>query len=411
MKHNWRTIKFVALGIGGLLGLSLIWLAVANAQANRRLEDKLAAIKIAGEPVTLADLHRKPIPPETNAATFLNRAKDGMAAIEKPMSANFGKDEEDFDTGRPGGKAYQAAKAALQNNPAVVPLLVQASLSADYDPQLNFNLDPQEFFESEMFPKLSQKRSAVRILNYQTLVNLADGQTAAAFENCLAMLRLARLFESDPLIVNHLVVLAVRGVAVQTMNLVLRAGPLPNDTHNALEAELARFDMNKTYHHIMLTERAYGIAEFANMVNQPLKVGWPPYDKDLESDYLDLMATLIADGPRTTPSFEAEKILARSATFPAYRAIFEANTRSTAQVRALRILNALAREEQDGERPGIDKLALPKEVLVDPYNQQPITVTKLPEGWLIYSVGMNLKDDDGKVERHEDVGLAPLRNK
>lgn len=413
MQRNGRKIKWVGMAVGGLLGLGLVWLAVANAQANRRLEDRLAAVKAAGEPISLTELSRKPIPPEANAATFLNRAQDGMAAIDKVMAADFGADEKDFENGKAGGRAYLAAKSALQNNPEVTPLLMQASQAEQYDPQLNFSLGAQEFFQDELFPTFPQKRSAARILHYQTLVNLADGQSAAAFAHSLALLRLARLFESDPLIVNHLVVLAIRSVGVQSMNLVLRGGPLPDEAHDALEAELARTDPAKTYRHIMLSDRAYGVTEFADMVNKPLKVGRLPNDKNLECDYLDLMATLIADGPRTILSDEAQKILARSAALtemvgPAVQAISEADARGIAHCRALRILNQIARVERDGVQPNVGQLALPKDVLTDPYNGQPLTITKLPEGWLIYAVGKNLKDDGGKVERHDDVGLAPL---
>jgi len=33
---------------------------------------------------------------------------------------------------------------------------------------------------------------------------------------------------------------------------------------------------------------------------------------------------------------------------------------------------------------------------------------KVPEGWVIYSVGKNLKDDGGQVADQADAGLGPV---
>lgn len=58
------------------------------------------------------------------------------------------------------------------------------------------------------------------------------------------------------------------------------------------------------------------------------------------------------------------------------------------------------------------ELGLPDEVGVDPFNGKPMIIKKLPQGWLVYSVGLNLKDDGGNFERGDDgqpldVGFGP----
>ena len=62
------------------------WLGlVANAvfvwTTDTRLERQLAEIRAAGDPLTLADLAPKPIPPEKNAATYLRRAEADVARL------------------------------------------------------------------------------------------------------------------------------------------------------------------------------------------------------------------------------------------------------------------------------------------------------------------------------------------
>src|SRR6266481_4302173 len=76
------------LRIGGLvLGLLLVLLLIANAVfisiTGSRLERHLAAIRAAGDPVTVADLKRVAPPPEQNAATYLRRSLDDEKAFDK----------------------------------------------------------------------------------------------------------------------------------------------------------------------------------------------------------------------------------------------------------------------------------------------------------------------------------------
>ena len=83
-------------------------------------------------------------------------------------------------------------------------------------------------------------------------------------------------------------------------------------------------------------------------------------------------------------------------------------------MRAIRIINALQKKvSADGNNiPTMVELALPDEIGIDPFNGKPMIIKKLPEGWLVYSVGKNLKDDGGKFEtgpngEQLDIGFGP----
>jgi hypothetical protein len=64
--------------------------------------------------------------------------------------------------------------------------------------------------------------------------------------------------------------------------------------------------------------------------------------------------------------------------------------------------------------PGSDRvqkltdLGLPAEATIDPFNGEPLHVKKLPQGWMVYSVGSNCVDDGGKLDRKTDIGLGPI---
>jgi hypothetical protein len=71
--------------------------------------------------------------------------------------------------------------------------------------------------------------------------------------------------------------------------------------------------------------------------------------------------------------------------------------RVRAYIRCLRVLNSLQTHvpPESNEPPKLTELGLPAETTIDPFTGEPLHVEKAPHGWLIYSVGKNLRDDGG----------------
>ena len=93
---------------------------------------------------------------------------------------------------------------------------------------------------------------------------------------------------------------------------------------------------------------------------------------------------------------------------PALAAAREPAERTRAMSRCLRVLIALqARPPQEGDAaPKLADLGLPAAVTTDPFDDQPLRLKQLPEGWIVYSVGGNLVDDGGKLDGKTDIGPA-----
>jgi hypothetical protein len=92
------------------------------------------------------------------------------------------------------------------------------------------------------------------------------------------------------------------------------------------------------------------------------------------------------------------------------KSIHTAVTRTRAEIRALRVLNAIqVHVPTISDLPKLDKLGLPVETTTDPFTGEPLHVKKTPQGWLVYSVGPNLKDDGGKLGHplEGDIGIGP----
>src|SRR5690606_34518448 len=86
--------------------------------------------------------------------------------------------------------------------------------------------------------------------------------------------------------------------------------------------------------------------------------------------------------------------------------------RQIAQTRSLRVLNAIQRSGVDDvESLDLAELGLPAEVTIDPYTGEPLKVKRSDEGWTVYAVGLDLKDDGGEIHGGDrqplDFGVGP----
>jgi hypothetical protein len=225
------------------------------------------------------------------------------------------------------------------------------------------------------------------------------------------MFRLCRHFDHEPTIYGHLSSMACRGVAVDGSNLVLRSGPLSEDSRESFEAELALHDGLKHYQDALKTQRPYKLETFRTMpwhnfwlVNRPF---WTYY----ACDYLDAIDLEISLAQRPYP-----EVAAPAPDAGGYHRLGELVVRredmegTRAWIRCLRVLNALqGRAEQGVAQPRLSELGLPAAATTDPYTGKPLHLKKTPDGWLVYSVGKNLKDDGGDVSEARDVGVGPIR--
>ena len=125
----------------------------------------------------------------------------------------------------------------------------------------------------------------------------------------------------------------------------------------------------------------------------------------------------VADQPSHKTKSERAEMQAAAAehtlmelAWPAVDATWDAKDRVQANLRCLRILNAIqAYEEEHGNEPaGLMDLGLPVEVTTDPFTGDPLKWRKTDTGWLIYSVGRDGIDNGGKLDDATDHGVAPV---
>ena len=432
MKRFRRILKLAALALLALVSVGLIWLAVVNARANARLAAKVQELREQQLPTSLADLKRAPAPPaDKNAVTYLQRAESAVIAISRGVDAVCeATGEQEYDAlwaGRLSPVIEKAIRDLLAMHAQAVPLLMQASECPQYDWQYDYDAGTQSgggarSFLEQAIDLVGYKREVFRVLYYQALLMAKEGKADDALQVCAAMLRLAKLYGQDPLLMNYLVANAVySGVTCNAINQVLRSGPLPPKAHESLERALAADDLAAQFRRAMMTERAYSIQCFQEMGwNIRLGFTWFPSFKDDNLAIIDTFNRFAHSSERPydsklraqLKSLEQPQAVFTNLLIPAVESSRMALARGQAAQRCTRVLNQLVLQDPQGTQGlTIDRLGLPAAATTDPFDGEPLRIKHTDRGWLIYSVGSNLKDDGGKLDDDRtDIGLGPIPN-
>jgi hypothetical protein len=421
MRRLKAILKWTSICLCLVLAIVFACDALASWRAGADLEARLQAIREAGDPLSLADLAREPLPPEQNAAALLRRADRDLDAIRREL-ASFADEKGGYlRDGELTDKGAELVEAALAAYPEVVPLLIQAAEAPDYDPQHDFSKAQSDECLNQLLPRLQANRSVARVLKYQANMLRRKGDYDGAMRATLAALRLGRQFAHEPLIVSYLVSLAVRGLAMDEAARILSTGEIATDLRKQLELELERqISMDAAFYRDMLkAERAFGLAKFQELAQDnggTLSMGRFQIDA---CNYLDLVASEmdIAGEPhyriaeklseRNSTPQAAESLTAAIA--PMLQATRSARLRTEVMARCLRVLSALQTHPvPEGQQvPDSAALGLPADFAVDPSDGQPLRIRRLPSGWLIYGVGENQSDDGGSIKfPFRDVGVS-----
>ena len=175
------------------------------------------------------------------------------------------------------------------------------------------------------------------------------------------------------------------------------------------------------YNWALRSERAYTLSSVREFPNSGF---WLTrgVSNDLMLRFLDLYDLYLAKGSRPYSQVVWRKVrrpmpggrlnpLGALVTLlePSLVAMRDPTERTRAVSRSLRILNAIQVRVAPGSDlvPKLGELGLPVATTVDPYNGEPLHVKKLPEGWIVYSVGSNLVDDGGVLGGKTDIGVGP----
>jgi hypothetical protein len=302
--------------------------------------------------------------------------------------------------------------------------LAHAAACEQFASRGDFTLGHREFLEQTL-DRLSNFRAAARYVAWQCQVLLQAGDIDAAVKKGIALLRLSRLHNEEPLLVSYLVSIAVRGAAIRELYQALNTGPVSPELLDELDAELARNDDSRRFARMLRGERGFAMTTFDLMPGQHVNpfylsmVSWPMKSYYLGAcDHYDALLA-VADG--SWDEFRAETKSGGSLAeptghgvladllMPGLSAAVNAEDRDNATLRSLRAFNSLLlyKAQHGREATGLAELNLPVAQITDPFTGKPLIAEHTDRGWTVYSVGTDGVDDGGETEEQKDFGVGP----
>jgi hypothetical protein len=427
MKRLKKILKWTGIVLGGLVAILLVANAVFVSTTDSQLEKQLEAIRASGDPLTLADLAQKPVPPDQNAVTYLRRAEADIKAMNTELDA-YWEWVREHEYSRMPPDIQKIVQGVFDAHPNVLPLLKQASECPDFNAQLDLSEAEFKKWYEHLSYWTQQIRGAARILDIDAKLLTSLGNYDEALRVSLSTLRLGYLYEREPAMLNYLVAMTIRGIGVSTANMAMQSGPVSQEARNALETELAKLESTDQERFLwaMKSERAFMDNMF--QYQGPRQNWW------IVRGYMNRMRlgnveawTISLSATSENKSLREELDLLGSITqveasgkilYPSIRAFYISHACGMAYARTLRVLNAIQSHVPAGSNAGpadsnavlkLSELGLPVEATTDPFIGEPLHVKKLPQGWLVYSVGRNFEDDGGDVaDLIKDIGVGPL---
>jgi len=412
-------------------------------RAGAGLERRLAALRGAGEPVTLRDLQPEPVPAEHDAALLLSSIRPRLEAWQAESHQAFSDlrgqtPPESTPADRLTEEEYRTLRPLWDRYADLFPLLQQAAARPTYCSQVDFTASAERFLmendEQRALPYSGGNYLVQRIdfLRY-------EGQRDEALRTCVTLFALARHAEREPTVAAYHTPLVWRRTGARLGNAILQEGPVAPGLRNALEEEVGRHDRLDGFLGALRSERALGLDMFQAMFTGEVdrEAGGGTSGSVLHTlaqwlapltqwryrshacDYLDVMNAAIAWGvrPYYQTRDQAPLDLKWSHDLTA-QTVFEYSLacrmleRTRAEMRCLRTLNALQQRaaEMGAETATLTNLGLPPDATIDPFSGELLKVKKSNRGWTVYSVGRDLKDDGGDIEHPvepPDYGFGP----
>ena len=440
MKTFKTIIKWIGIVLGGLILLVLVVRIILDIVFSIQLRDTLRDLKAQGVPLTAAEIAPPPVPDADNAALPIQEA---MELMPKWTSTNSGalKSLTDFiETNQIPGKvgtdiagwteAQREEGTELIQSEEVkdwYALLVQAANR----PRYNNNLDYSQGL-GMMTPNLSNYRMMFRILGVKTGFEAKSKNMDIALDTILIGLTINNKLNAEPTLITQLVRIACDNLLIGTLERMADAADLPSDEMRSLAAELSLRTNMTSWVKAMERERFEGMWTFDYISRASIKeisiftsqfentcaqyVGVPIIRSIIKKDeiiYLRLLSKVqrsfelpyyqIADVIKAAP---IEQQIPRYAIItriilPSLEKVRETAARHQAEVEVCRVGLALKLfKQQAGVYPDtLDALApeFLKFIPVDPFTGKSLVYRKDGDGFLLYSLGPNLKDDGGKA--------------
>lgn len=408
-----KILAWIGICLVGLIALGLAVRAVFNYAAGRRVEWVLSQMKSEGAPLALRDL--EPQCPDSDNAAPIWKAAEALIQMD-PERKVLGDAVQDFFSGRPldAGRNEQLRKI-VGRQPRVISLIREAAAK----PCFKYWDDWNKPFYSVKGPDAVKMIQSIRLLGIAAVLMAEGGQVAEAVEQCLAGMRFARGTLSHPTLINYLVAMADMKQLAVCLQEIVSGRDVPDALLKEILGELDVAPWREGLVRSLEGERLLAVeavrgeireGEFGNRV---LSWVFRPAHKSGSVWMLNAYGEYIAAA--SAPYFESQPLFDRidreikklsprykiiAMLFPNLTTVMFKKATLEAVLETARIgIACKIHKNANGSFPENPALLSPgtlAKIPPDPFSGKPFIYRLQDTGFIVYSVGSNLKDDGGR---------------
>lgn len=269
----WKTLLIFAVGIALVL---LIADAIIMGSAHRGIEAELARIRARGEPVSCAELGGPPIPDEWNAALLYEKA---FQMIKTPPMSNQVKFLDDLyssvfcSTCRTSKQTVdkdkiEKTRSALKQLEGLFAVVEEASRK----PACRFRIDWKSG-PGALFPHYTNIREISRLAALGAILSAESNDPNSATRFIRLAVALEESIKDEPVLIGCLVRRAVLSITLSALRQVLETCDLTENQAKQLFDVLGQIDMWHAYKNAIVGERAFGLWCFDAARSDPGGIG------------------------------------------------------------------------------------------------------------------------------------------
>lgn len=403
---------------------------VAGSSSRRGVERRLEALRAAGLPATGTDLNQPPLPPAEDAAVLYAQVAADVKQLDDEWSRG-GYWELWRSPQAPTRAQVAAAGKLLGQYDGVYDVLREAAMR----PGCRW---PTEFGQGwdTLFPQYAQMRAVVRVLDYRAVYRARRGDGAGAYADVTTALRTARHLREEPVLVGQRVRYACTSIAIASLGRVVEVTPPTPGQVAALWPLLDPAQLEGSMRLALIGERALATTFWQQARTDPrslirltqggqdppwytaalITMGRPLLDHNF-AYLLDMYQKLIDLQELSGPAYHAasskleQQMSGRSDLFlasmmvPSFARARDATDRTAANLAMARWVLAIARYRSlHGRYPATlaqARALAPGEPGMDPFTGNLPVYKRTAEGYQLYCVGVNGRDDGGLVTERD----------
>lgn len=257
-----RAAKWLAFFLLAASASSALAYELLAGWEEKRLAQRVAAIRASRAPTSAAELGQPKVPDAENAALVYQKA---FAAL------SLSKEDEEFLSTVDGGKTSLARSAVrervrriLEANRQAIGLIEQASRM----PRCQFPVDWAAGYQAT-FPHLAKLRHCVRLVVAQAVLLASEGRGDAALAACGTAFKIADSLASEPNLTSQWVRYALIAIAQKDLEVVLGESQPSAEACSRLAGMLAPVDLVPGLVAAFEGERAIGLTLFEQVRASP----------------------------------------------------------------------------------------------------------------------------------------------